>query len=69
MVIISVKFVDTISGRFQQKSSFHSSGTNAPPCVAKKGSVQEIHESIRFTQRSKSFKRSIPGYLFDRQCF
>ena len=54
--------VDIIPGRFHQKSSFQSSSTNAPPCVAKKGAVQEVQETIRFTARSKSFKRSIPGY-------
>ena len=50
-----------ILGRFQQKSSFHSSSANAPPCIAKKGAVVEVHDSIRFTERSRSFKRSIPG--------
>ena len=55
--------VNVIPGRFQQKSSFSTSAVSKPPCVAKKGNVVEVHDSIRFTQRSKSFKRSIPGYL------
>ena len=53
--------VVVIPGRFQQKSSFSAAGANKPPCVAKKGAMVEVHDSIRFTQRSKSFKRSIPG--------
>jgi hypothetical protein len=47
--------------RFVQKDSFHAPSTNTPPCIAKKSAALEVRDSIRFTQRSKSFKRSLPS--------
>ena len=59
-VLLLLLLLVVIAGKFQQKSSFSSAAASKPPCVAKKG---EVHDSIRFNaERSKSFKRSIPGY-------